>query len=267
MNPFPARHVAAIRALQRVWPADRFIVIGAAAIARHLEFRWRGTMDLDLSVASDLEDYVRDLENLGWRRRPGAPQRWIVPPDDFFVDVVPSGPSLVSQGGFTWPDGGAHMNLVGFRLSFADAVPVDLAPGSVVRVASLRSLVVLKIAAYVDVPRERDTDLADIAHILSEYVGPTVDERWSDEVIDLGMEFEDVSPFVLGKEIGALVDHAERRLVQTFLATIEDPEDRLSTLHRMAVRAPATWKDPAQLRLRLKAFRRGFESHGKESSP
>ena len=152
------------------------------------------------------------------------------------------------------------MNLVGFRLAFTDAVSVELASGSAVRVASLRSLVVLKIAAYLDRPWERDSDLADIAHILSEYVASTADQRWSDEILELGLDFEDVSPFVLGKELGALVDSAERHLVQSFLSAIEDPEDRLSTLPRMAARAPAGWTDPGRLRMRLLAFRRGFES-------
>jgi len=140
------------------------------------------------------------------------------------------------------------------------AVTVELPSGSVVRVASLRSLVVLKIAAYLDRARERDNDLEDIAHILSEYVGSAADERRSDEIVDLGMDFDDVSPFVLGKELGALVDEAERRLVQKFVAMIEDPEVRFSTLQRMAERAPAAWKDPARLRLRMIAFHRGFES-------
>lgn len=260
MIPIPERHVTVLRSLQKIWNSGQFIVIGAAAIACHLDFRWRGTIDLDLSVASGLDTYVRELESLGWRRKADAPQRWIVPPDDFFVDVVPSQPSLVSQGGFTWPDGSGHINLVGFRLAFADAASVKVAPAFVVRVASLRSLMALKVAAYLDRPRERDNDLADIVHIMSEYVGPTTDKRWSDEIIDLGMDFEDVSPFVLGKELGALVDSAERRLLQRFLATIEDPEDRLATLHRMARRAPAGWRDPAQLRLRVLALRRGFES-------
>ena len=63
MIPFPERHVAAFRTLQTVWDSRRFIVIGAAAIARHLDFRWRGTIDLDLSVASGLDAFVRDLED------------------------------------------------------------------------------------------------------------------------------------------------------------------------------------------------------------
>jgi predicted nucleotidyltransferase len=265
MIPFPERHVAVLRALQSVWDSGRFIVIGAAAIARHLDFHWRGTIDLDLSVASGLDTYARDLESLGWRRQRGAPQRWLLP-DNFIVDVLPSDPSLVHQGGFTWPDGSAHMSLVGFRLAFCDAVSVELTSGSSVRVASLRSLVVLKIAAYLDQPRERDNDLADIAHILSEYVGPAADQRWSEEIIDLDMDFEDVSPFVLGKELAALVDEAERSLVQRFLAAIEDPADRLATLDRMARRAPNAWKSPERLRLRLIAFRRGFESQTQSAS-
>lgn len=259
MIPFPERHVAVLRGLQTVWNSERFIVIGAAAIACHLEFRWRETIDLDLSVASGLDAYSRDLERLGWRRERGAPQRWIVP-DGSIVDVLPGHPSLVSKGGFTWPDGSGRLNLVGFRLAFADAVPVELAPGADVRVASLRSLVVLKMAAYLDRPWDRDSDLVDIVHILSEFLRPDDEEHWSDEVVDLGMEFEDVSPFVLGKQLSALVDEAERSLVQSFLAAIEDPADPLATLHRMTRDAPAAWKDPVRLRQRLSAFCRGFES-------
>lgn len=152
------------------------------------------------------------------------------------------------------------MSLVGFRLAFADAVTIEIASGFTVRVASLRSLVVLKIAAYLDRPLERGSDLADIAHILSEFLRLDAEERWSDEVVNQRMEFEDVSPFVLGKQLGALVDAAERNLVKSFLAAIEDPADRLATLHRMAREAPAAWKDPERLRLRLGAFRRSFES-------
>lgn len=259
MIPLPERHVAALQSLRAVWDAERFIVIGAAAIACHLDLRWRGTVDLDVSVAAGPEDYTRDLERLGWRRETGVQQRWIVP-DGSIVDVLPGGPDLVSRGGFTWPDGSARMNLVGLRIAFADAVPVELSQGASVRVASLRSLVVLKIAAYLDQPWERDSDLADIAHILSEYLAPDADERWSDEIINAGMDYEDVSPFALGKQLGALVDEAERGLITGFLAALDDPGDRLNTLPRMAQRAPVSWKNPDRLRLRLAAFRRGFES-------
>lgn len=259
MIPFAEGHAAALRALQTLWKPEQFIVIGAAAIARHMEFRWRKTVDLDLSVAVGLDSCVRDLERLGWRREKGAPQRWIVP-DGALVDVLPGEPSLVRQGIFIWPDGSGQLSLVGFRLAFADAVPFELARGDAVRVASLRSLVVLKMAAYLDRPWERDSDLADIAHILSAYLPPDAEERWSNAVVEQGLDFEDVGPFVLGKQLATLVDAAERSLAQGFLTAIEDPADRFSTLHRMARCAPVAWQDPDRLLVRLIAFRRGFGS-------
>lgn len=259
MIPLADGYVSALRALLTIWKSDQFIVIGAAAIGCQLDFRWRGTVDLDLVIAAMPDDYTRRLERLGWRREAEAQQRWRLP-DGSIVDVLPGAPTLVAQGKFAWPDGSAHVNLVGLRLAFADAVPVELSQGVSVRVASLRSLVLLKIAAYLDRPWERDSDLSDIAHMLAEYVTPDAPERWSDEIVGAGMGFEDVSPFVLGRQLAALVDDSERRLVVGFLSAIDDPADRLSTLPRMARRAPPSWRDEERLRLRLAAFRRGFES-------
>jgi predicted nucleotidyltransferase len=257
--PLPARHAAVLRDLQAIWSPEKFIVIGAAAIACHLDFRWRTTVDLDLSVATSPEDFVKDLQGLGWRREKGAQQRWIAA-DGSYVDVLPAPPSLVREGEFTWPDGSARLSLVGFRLAFADAVPLEQTPEIRARVASLPSLVVLKMASYLDRPQERDSDLADIAHILSGFLPADDERRWSDEVVNLDLEFDDVSPFMLGKRIGALVDDAERALVRKFRSTIEDPDDPLATAGRMARAARMDPSDPNRLRLRFRAFRRGFET-------
>lgn len=139
MIPLPARHATVLRELQTIWPPEKFIVIGAAAIACHLDFRWRTTVDLDLSVATTPEDFAKDLQRLGWQREKGAQQRWIAS-DGSYVDVLPAPPSLVRKGEFTWPDGSARLSLVGFRLAFADAVPLEQTPGIHARVASLPSL-------------------------------------------------------------------------------------------------------------------------------
>ena len=259
MIPLPARHAAVLRDLQTIWTPERFIVIGAAAIACHLDFRWRITVDLDLSVAATPEDFAKDLQGLGWRREKGAQQRWVAP-DGTYVDVLPAPPAFVREGEFTWPDGSARLNLVGFRLAFADAVPLEQTPGIRARVASLPSLVVLKMASYLDRPRERDSDLADITHILSSFLPADDERRWSDDVVNLGLEYDDVSPFVLGKRIGALVDDAERALVRKFLSAIDDPDDPLATAGRMARAARMAPSDPDRLRARFKAFRRGLET-------
>jgi hypothetical protein len=109
-------------------------------------------------------------------------------------------------------------------------------------------------------PWERDSDLADLSHILSGFLGPDAAERWSEEIVGLGLDFEDVGPFLIGRQLGDLVDKRERSLVQSFLDRVEDPADRLSTLHRMVRRAPAGWKEADQMGARLLAFRHGFAS-------
>jgi len=259
LNPLPEHHIAVLRQVQRLWPERHIIVIGASAVACHIGLSWRGTIDLDLSIAAALRVCDRRLEGLGWHRGPGAPQRWTTP-TGAMVDVVPAARTQIRRGGFEWPDGGAAMSLVGFRLAFADAVPLAIGRRFKVRIASLRSLVLLKMAAYVDRPWERDSDLEDLAQILSGFLPGDAPARWSDQVVELGLEYEDVGPYLLGREIGGVADASERRLVQKFANAIADPEDRLSTLARMARHAPAGWTDPDRLALRWTAFRRGLES-------
>ena len=205
------------------------------------------------------KDYAKDMERLDWRRQKGAPQRWITP-DGAYVDILPAPPSLIRKGEFTWPDGSARLSLVGFRLAFADAVTLELAPGIHAKVASLPSLVVLKMASYLDRPQERDSDLADIAHILSDFLPSNDERRWSDEVLDRRLEFDEVCPFMVGQRIGSLADGAEVTLVRKFLSTIDDPDDPLATASRMARAASLGPDGLNQVRMRFSAFRRGLES-------
>jgi len=256
MNGFVPTHIPVLRALEKVWGSDRFIVIGAAAVGYHIGMSWRGTLDLDLSVTAGIDTYTADLEGLGWRRDQNAPQRWYLP-EDLIVDVVPAEPSSVRAGRFAWPDG-STMNLLGFRLAFADAIQVEIEPATHIRVASLRSIVVLKMSAYLDKPWERETDLADIAHILQGFVGIDVEERWSPEVVELDLDYDDVGPYRLGTQLAAVVNASESALIRRFLSSLEDETDGLATLRRMALRAPAGWRDADSLRSRVRAFGRGL---------
>ena len=102
--------------------------------------------------------------------------------------------------------------------------------------------------------------MADIAHIFQDFVGPDANERWSLEVVDLDLAYEEVSPFLLGRELASVVDDVERARARRFLAAIEDPADRLSTLTRMARLGPVGLREPEELLARITAFQRGFES-------
>jgi predicted nucleotidyltransferase len=256
MNGFVPTHIPVLRALEELWGSDRFIVIGAAAVGYHIGMSWRGTLDLDLSLTAGIDEYAADLQSLGWRRDQNAPQRWYLP-EELIVDVVPANPDSVRAGRLSWPDG-STMNLQGFRLAFVDAIRVEIAPATHIRVASLRSIVVLKMSAYLDKPWERETDLADIAHILQAFAGPDADERWSPEVVELDLDYEEVSPYLLGTHLAVVVDESESALIRRFLSSLEDDTNGLATLRRMARRAPAGWRDPDSLRSRVHALGRGL---------
>jgi predicted nucleotidyltransferase len=114
------------------------------------------------------------------------------------------------------------------------------------------------MSAYLDKPWERETDLADIVHILQAFVGPDADERWSPAVVELDLDYEDVGPYLLGTQLAAVAAGSESELIHRFLGSLEDDADGLATLHRMARRAPAGWQDPESLRSRVHAFSLGF---------
>lgn len=260
MIPLSKENVAILKQLLAVWDAERFLVIGAAAVSFHTGLEWRGTVDLDLTVACGIDEYQQELERLGWSKDSRVSERWIVP-GGAAVDVVPSGSDLIQKGEFTWPDGGERLTLTGFRLAYDDAISIEIAPGSSIRLASLRSLVVLKITAYLDRPWERDNDLKDIVQIMNQYVRDDDERRWSDEMLALSLNFEDVGPFILGQEIGGVVDPTEREMICSFLEKLENPSDPAATLHRMTEQAPRDYETLERLRQRLGAFKRGFVSH------
>ena len=82
-------------------------------------------------------------------------------------------------------------------------------------------------------------------------VGFRLRRRWSAEVVDLGIDFKDVSPFVLGKELGPLVVPA--------LAILVNGAGNLSLGYGMkSMGPPEAWTLPGHLVLgeRISQFRR-----------
>jgi predicted nucleotidyltransferase len=86
------------------------------------------------------------------------------------------------------------MSLLGLRLAFEQGVPVMVAPDLIIKVRPVPVLTVLKIVAYEDRPTDRERDLADLAYIFTEY---EPEDRFADDVINLGMSYEEVGPFLL----------------------------------------------------------------------
>jgi len=82
------------------------------------------------------------------------------------------------------------------------------------------------------------------------------------------MDFEVVSAFLLGRDIGALVNSEERAAVASFVAKVRDENDRHGTQARMTNVAPVLWRrDPEALLARLETFERGLGSPTSARAP
>ena len=115
------------------------------------------------------------------------------------------------------------------------------------------------MVAYMDRPEAREKDLGDLAHIMHGYIGDDSDRRFSLEVPDDLMEFEDVAPYRLGRDVGAIVDADEHRRISEFVTLIDDEERGPRLLARMSILGPVAWRDPDGVVTRIRAFRRGVE--------
>lgn len=257
MRGFTPAQAAVLRDLRTIWQEDELVVIGATAIGCHLDFRWRRTADLDLTVATGIEVARKALQSVpGWTPHPRVLHEWIAPAD-VKVDVVPASRAALELGRIEWPNGSA-MSALGLRAAFADAIRFDVGADLYVRVASLAALTILKMAASLDRP-DRDRDLGDLAYLLEEAIGVDDDERWSGPALEADLDFELTGPYLLGRRVGVLADAREREVVEGFLKRLLNPDDRTATLSRMRRLGPMSWRDEPEARRRIEAFQSGLQ--------
>lgn len=256
---FSPEEIGALRTLVRVWSMDRFVLIGASALRCTLGMRWRVTHDLDSALAVNLDRYPAGLDRVpGWSRHPHREHTWIAP-GDVEVDVIPIGDVGKPAAKVIWPVSGFEMALTGLHIAFEHATTVAIAPGLATRVAPPEIVALLKMVAYLDRPYERERDLQDIAWILDDFIADTDDRRFADDILDLGLHFDQVSPYLLGARLASLVGARERSVVLRFLELVKRKGDPAATQARMLVNAPPSWhREPEELLSRIAAFERGL---------
>jgi len=258
MNPFLPDEVEALRSLARTWPNAKMAILGAAALRCFMPMFWRTTEDLDLSVAASIEGAAAALSRFpGWSPDLRQEQRWRTP-DGIAVDIIPASADALARGYVEWPRAGFRMSLLGMRLAFEHAIALRIAADLEVRVAPIHVISVLKMIAYLDRPEARAKDLGDLAHIMYGYVGDDSTRRFSIDVPDDLTEYEDVAPYLLGRDVGAVVDPEERRRISDFVTTIDDEARGPGLLARMSILGPPAWRDPDAVLERIRAFQRGM---------
>ncbi len=236
------------------------VVVGAIGLRTWLQDEHRMTEDVDVAVALDLEYFeplMARLAALGWRRDSRWEQRW----HSFLgarVDLLPVGARARREQQIVWPRSNTRMRVVGFDHVFRDAVICELVPGLPARVAPLVVLALLKIVSYLDDPHARQKDLGDLLTILREYEEEG-ERRFSDDVLDSGVEYNESGAYLLGQDLKALCATAtdERDVVQQFVKRAGDPDFHVPV---SLVRAVGPIDDEAKrpFAREIAAFARGF---------
>lgn len=249
-------HGAVLEALAAAHPDRAIVVIGAAALRWHYP-TFRGTLDLDLCIALELDEHVRGVGlPPHWVRQAGVPHRWRTQHGEI-LDVLPASSRLLDAGRVEWPDG-TVMDLTGIDLAMRDhhRFAEDL-PANVV-VATRRALFVAKVAAWLDRPAERQKDLGDLALLLDDYVDVD-DGRRFDESVPADLDWSERPAFLLGMDLRAICVSRHFARLREFVRRVGDPDGR-ERFWLLQVAPPAWRADVAVLPARLGALLAGLGS-------
>jgi predicted nucleotidyltransferase len=250
-----AEQTEALRPLLDAADAPRFVLIGAAALSVYVPLE-RPTYDVDLVLVASPKDYEPWFERHGWRQLPKRPHRWVR--GDVQADVLPATNDVIRAGEVTFEDG-AVMSTVGFDLVLAHAQWMPVTHTELrIEVASLATLVVLKMAAWLDRPHEREKDLDDLMHTFRRALPEDADCRWDLEhpVGACGFDFEFQSAFHVGLEVGRATTAEHEPLLSRFLTKAQDEES--ACFGRLALAYRAYEDATINTRYAMRAFKQGW---------
>ncbi len=183
-------------------------------------------------------------------------------PNGVRVDILPASEADLRRGVIEWPRSGFRMSLIGFRQAFEFAAIVRVAPDLELRVASVPVIVLLKIAAYQDRPAARRKDLGDLSHILTRWPPHDDPRRYATDVSAVTGDYEEAGALVLGRDVGAMVDERDRRIVEEFLANHEH-----ATREHMTRLGPSSWVESPEVLQNLRGVVRARVSRGLAKVP
>jgi predicted nucleotidyltransferase len=210
--------LVALKALRQVFPTARMSIIGAGALAMHMDMTWRRTADVDVVLAIDIEELdLAESKLVGWKR--GTPPRWTAP-NGTKLDLVPAPADALAMRELIWPDG-TVMSLAGIRVALehrahmaSNELDIALAP--------VPLIAMLKMAAYLDRPHDRTKDLRDLAYVLYDYPPIDDDRLFDDEVFAGGLSQEQARGMILAREIAQLIGPEDREVVARFIAKMRE---------------------------------------------
>jgi len=238
------------------------VVIGATAYRVWIDDD-RRTQDVDVAIALDIDQIqslTDRLQTAKWTHDPRREERWLTQAGAR-IDLLPIGEQARRTGYVTWPKAEMRMSVAGFEHLFDEAVEKELAPETVMKVAPLHVLALLKIVAYMDDPHGRSKDLEDLGRLMERYELEG-DRRFSNEVFEAGLDFESSGAFLLGLDVGRLCSGTESDIVGNLIAATQDDRQ----YERLLARRRLDEHDVGETQKRTEAFAAGFVIGRRESN-
>ena len=235
------------------------------------------TGDVDVGVAVERWQAYEDLrERLtkehGFEERPEK-QR-LRSPQRTPLDLVPFG-GVAEEGGKARfpPEGNPELTVLGFEAAWEAALPVRFGEGAVsessgdegtvLRVASLEGLALLKLLSWNERPRERARDAQDLCHLLQHFYDARLElivERHADLFDGEDFSKPTASAQALGRELASLLRGPVPETLLLDIVRRETADIHQSRLVR-AMRAPGCYPQIETRFACLEAFLAGIEEH------
>lgn len=207
-----------------------FFVIGATA--RDIIFNmvhniksFRVTNDIDFSIRIKTWDEFEKLTNSLIKK--GFAKSNIVHRFRYksipSIDIVPFGKISTPETSIIWPDKQSkEMNVLGFEECFADSedMKVSSNPDLIIKIASVRGLVIMKLIAWKDGFPSRSRDALDILYIIKNYIEAGNSERLfkeNNDLVDDNFDFELTGAILLGRDIAKLASPAALSFINEIL--------------------------------------------------
>lgn len=177
----------------------------------------RATKDVDLAVfvdnAADYEKVKSALvENHGFRMAAENKFR-LYTPFGYPVDLVPFGSIEIDEAVILEGEGLTRIHVNAFKEVYQQGVSSILSEeGLSFKIASLPSIVLLKLLAYDDRPEHRTQDIKDIALIMRHYFDIESNHIFNhhNDLFGDEMELIDIAAMVIGRELKPVLSENEQ---------------------------------------------------------
>jgi len=226
----------------------------------------RATRDIDLGVLVNSWDDFLNLKSqlLATKKfsaQPGSFQR-LYYEHSYPLDLLPFGPIERSDRTIAWPpEHNPIMSVLGFAEAHRASLSIELTPGFSVQVASLPSLALMKLIAWLG--RKEERDASDLLLIARHYFRSGMEDRLYGPEYSLLQAFDhdpDIAgAALLGKDAAMLAEPETAHVITNLLHTTEQRQKLLD--HMLRSNRQMVGIESSQTPDRyLNAFETGFTS-------